>query len=531
MKIEKISYRETGRFAKIVTDYLEGSSPLRSFYKYEPNIDSIQEAMNDKLKENIGGNKLADNLLEQYSQIDMPAKVFSNINLFRNKNTFCVVTAHQLNIFTGPLYYIYKTISTIQLCNTLNNKYPENNFVPVFWLGSEDHDFAEINHFQLYGKTYTWDDVQGGVCGKYNTDSLQNILHELIPVLGDTENAHFLISLFKNAYSTSKTLAEATRTVLSGLFGEYGLVVVDGDDSYFKKSCNSIIESELLNRNSEKLVNETLSKFPYEAQATPREINLFYKLKNIRERILYDNENNKFKINNTEIVFTAEEMQNELKLFPERFSPNVILRPLFQQKVLPSVAFIGGGGEIAYWMQLKKLFEFHEIQFPILLLRNSYLLIDASAEKKITKLQLSPTDLFKDEHILINDFVNKHSSDDLKLSEESQQLEQIFNAIQKKAQKIDITLDKAVLGEKHNMLTVIQKLEGKLLKAEKIKMDAELGQIRSILTKLFPNNSLQEREENFISYFLKHGKIFFEMLLEQSEQPSREFKILYPDNI
>ena len=472
MKIEKISYRETGRFAKIVTDYLEGSSPLRSFYKYEPNIDSIQEAMNDKLKENIGGNKLADNLLEQYSQIDMPAKVFSYINLFRNKNTFCVVTAHQLNIFTGPLYYIYKTISTIQLCNTLNNKYPENNFVPVFWLGSEDHDFAEINHFQLYGKTYTWDDVQGGVCGKYNTDSLQNILHELIPVLGDTENAHFLISLFKNAYSTSKTLAEATRTVLSGLFGEYGLVVVDGDDSYFKKSCNSIIESELLNRNSEKLVNETLSKFPYEAQATPREINLFYKLKNIRERILYDNENNKFKINNTEIGFTAEEMQNELKLFPERFSPNVILRPLFQQKVLPSVAFIGGGGEIAYWMQLKKLFEFHEIQFPILLLR-----------------------------------------------------------IQKKAQKIDITLDKAVLGEKHNMLTVIQKLEGKLLKAEKIKMDAELGQIRSILTKLFPNNSLQEREENFISYFLKYGKNFFEMLLEQSEQPSREFKILYPDNI
>ena len=529
MKIEKIPYQQTGRFAKVVTDYLHADEQLKPFYKYTPDLNSFREVMQGKLQEQIDGNLLADTLLQQYGGLEINPLVAANIDSFRNKNTFCLVTAHQLNIFTGPLYVIYKTISTIQLCLTLKEKYPENNFIPVFWLGSEDHDFAEINHFSLFNKTYTWEGVQGGACGKYDPKSLASIITELTPVLGENEHAQYLISLFTKAYSGSKNLSDATRVILNGLFGDKGLVVVDGDDINFKSPCASIIEEEIFNRSSEKLVNQTLAIFPYEAQATPREINLFYLKDHLRERIILDAATGNYSVLNSSIGFTKDQIKTEIQTHPERFSPNVILRPLFQQKVLPSLAYIGGGGELAYWLQLRSLFEHHQIQMPVLLLRDSYLIIDSNTGRKMQKLHLSVSDIFKEENSLINDFVKTNSPESVSLATEIAEIGIIFNRILEAAKKIDTSLDKTVLGERQNVLNGLQKLEAKLLKAEKTKMDAEVGQIRTVLGKLFPNGGLQERHDNFITYYLKYGQNFFDHLLTSAGQPKPEFTILSLD--
>ncbi len=529
MKIEKIPYQQTGRFAKIVTDYLHGDVSLTPFYKYTPDIDSFGEAMKNKLKEPINGNLLSETISAQYGNLEVGNVVVENINSFRNSNTFCIATAHQLNIFTGPLYVIYKAISTIQLCKTLKEKYPANHFVPVFWLGSEDHDFEEINHFYLFGKKYTWEGSQGGACGKYDTKGVEKIIAELIPVLGEGVNAHFLISLFSKAYSTSQDLSGATRLILNELFGVYGLVVVDGNDSYFKTQCISIIENEIFNKTAEKITNKTLEIFPYAAQATPREINLFYLKENLRERIIFDDVIGKYSVLNSDISFTSDEMKKEINLHPENFSPNVILRPLFQQKILPCLAYIGGGGELAYWLQLRALFEHHKIDYPVLLLRDSFLIIDSNTNKKMQKLHLTSKDLFIDENTLINNFVRSNSNGAVSLESESIEIEAIFNKILETATKIDNSLEKTVLGEKQSIINVMQKLEAKLLKAEKLKMDAEVSQIRSVLSKLFAGNQLQERQDNFISYYLKHGSSLFDILISNAGQPNPEFIILTMD--
>lgn len=526
MKTEKIPYEQTHRFSKIIIDYLRGEEKLAPFYNYVPEISSFQKVIDDKSKENINRSLLHDTLIKQYAKVSIKPSAEKNIDNFKDPKTFCVVTAHQLNIFTGPLYFIFKTLSTIKLCINLKKAYPAYNFIPVFWMGSEDHDFEEINHFQVYGKSYTWMTNQTGACGRFDPSSISSILDEIKPVFGSSENVEYLLKLFDDAYLNSKTLAQASRMILNELLGDYGLVVVDGDDKYFKSQCISIVEDELFKRSSEKIVNETLINLPYEVQAKPREINLFYLFENLRERIVYDVVNETYHVLNTEIHFSADELRSKIENNPEYFSPNVILRPLFQQKVLPSLAYIGGGGEIAYWLQLKDLFNYHKINFPVLLLRDSFLLIENNINKKIVKLNFNNTDIFKEENELIGEFVKRNSSDNSNMDQEIAIIEKEFEKIVAKALQVDPTLEKSVLAERQLLINSIQKLEAKLLKAEKNKMEIQVGQIRSLLSKLFPSGSLQERDENFIPYYFKYGKYFFELILDGCIQPGKEFTIL-----
>lgn len=526
--MQKLSthFSNTGKFSKIVVDYLNQAEDLKPFYKWQPKLNQFDAIMEEKNLESIDRKMLTEVLTNQYANQIINSNVNENIAAFEQPNTFCIVTAHQLNIFTGPLYVIYKTISAIKLCKSLKELHPEKNFVPVFWLGSEDHDFAEINHLNIFGKSLKWESEQGGACGKYDTASIATLLNEIKILLGTGVNADRLSKLFTDAYTVHTTMAQSSRALLHGLFGDYGLVVIDGDDVSLKSACSDIIEQELFSQQSEQLVNETLTSFPFEAQAHPRNINLFYLQQNSRERIVKNNDTGNFEVLNTSLVFTPEVMRAEILNAPEKFSPNVILRPLFQQKVLPSLAYIGGGGEVAYWLQLKSLFEYYHVQFPMLLLRDSFLLIDSAANKKMHKLNLTAADLFVDENSLINAFVKTNSSDETDITQEKEALDQLFTAVLKKAVAIDASLDKAVLAEKQGVLNALAKLESKMMKAEKQKMEVQLTQLKAIISKLFPDGGLQERHDNFIPWFLKYGNNFFEVLLSAANQPVTGFTTL-----
>ena len=523
-------FEATGKFSKIITAYLKQEDALKPFYHVAPALNQFSALFDVTAQQPIQREKLPEVLLNQYRSIPLHPEVEKNIRSFSDLNTFCVITAHQLNIFTGPLYVIYKTVSAIQLSRTLNQLHPDKHIVPVFWLGSEDHDFEEINHFNVFGKTYTWSDHQGGACGKYDTESIRVLCDELFAVLGEGPNADALRDLFTKAYLNQHDLAFASRMILNSLFEQYGVVVVDGDDIAFKTSCSDIIRQELFERSSEKLVNTTLEHFPFEAQAKPRNINLFYLQPNKRERIIYNEQTQVFEINNSDITFTPAQLETIIEQNPERFSPNVILRPLFQQRVLPSLAYIGGGGEIAYWLQLKSLFENYHIVFPMLLLRDSFMLVDGNTAKKMQKLQLGLNDLFTEESQLIAQYVKSNSSGELDITQEKESLETVFNQLMQKATAIDTSLDKAVLAEKQAVTNAIAKLEAKLLKAEKAKMEVQLTQINGILGKLFPGGGLQERHDNFIPWYLKYGPGFIEMLINQASQPVEGFVSLFPDS-
>lgn len=524
MKISKITYEETGAFAPIVIDYLNGKQELKSYYNYKPELTSFIKAAEAKKNENIDRELLFNIIKDQYSGFTLNEKVKANIESFRDKKTFCIVTAHQLNIFTGPLYVIYKTISVINLCRELKENYPQFDFIPVFWLGSEDHDFEEINHVNLFGKTYTWPDQQGGACGQYHPGSLRALLDELKTVIGDSERGKYVHELFSKAYLGHNTLAQSARYYLDQLFCEHGLVVVDGNDIELKKVCSPIVEDELMHHTSFSLVSKTIEELEYASQAPPREINLFYLKDKLRERII--RQGNDFIINNTDLKFSFDEILTELDEHPERFSPNVILRPLFQQKVLPSIAYIGGGSEVAYWLQLKSLFGHYQVQFPIVILRSSALVIEAAGVKKMNKLNLSALDLFKPEEELIKKYLKENAGELFSLANEKNELQKLFQHILDKALKADASLDKAVLAEQKNFLNAIDKLESKFVKTQKAKAEIEVNMIRAIKQKLFPGNGLQERTDNFIPYYLKFGDEFFNSLYEALKPLDGQFVIL-----
>ena len=513
-KKSKIALSQTNQFSKVIIDYINGDNSLRKFYAYEPKIDAFKDVVHHKSKEVINRVLLVDVLKEQYkkSNIEFP----SSAELLLKDNTFTVCTGHQLCLFTGPLYFIYKIISTINLAEKLKKEYPSNNFIPVYWMATEDHDFEEIKSIHLFGKAISWDNAEAkGAVGRLKTHSLSPLIDELMQLLGETENASELTKLFMEAYLNHSNLADATRYFVHQLFSEYGLIIIDADDTRFKNEFIDVMKDDIFNNTNHQLVNTTipeLDKAGVKPQVNPREINCFYLLNNIRERI--ENDGNVYKVLNTDITLTKEQLETEIDLHPDRFSPNVVLRPVYQQKILPNLAYVGGPGEIAYWLEYKAMFEHHKITFPVLIPRNFAMIADEKSMIQLSKLGFETKDIFRDTDVLIKEFITKNASAALSLKEQEQGLTKIFNEISAKAISIDSTLKSTVEAEMQKSINAIKNIESKLMRAEKQKQETSVNQIKKIKEKYLPEGFLQERYDNFIPFYLKSGKNFIKDLKE-----------------
>lgn len=520
IKIEKISYRQTGYFSKIALDYVENSATLRPFYTYEPTFEAIESLLEAIQRHDYKREVLAEVFHAQYQQAGiMPsAEVLDNIAALRQPNTYSVVTGHQPCLFGGPLYFVYKIAAAVSLAKSLTQKFPHCRFVPIYWIGSEDHDFAEINHIKLFGQTLKWDSGQKGATGRMKTVQMQPILDEMKSILGNGEYARKITDLFEAAYNEHNTLGQATRYWINALFEKYGLLILDQDDILLKRLFLPIMQQEVAQMPTQAIVNRTnqnLEANGYTPQAFVREINLFYLADNLRERIVLDDNQVMVQSDPPIVWANTTQMMEYMAENPDKFSPNVILRPLYQQTVLPSVAYIGGGGELAYWLQLRDLFAHFGVHYPMLCLRNSALNIDSNTALKMPSLHLSKENLFVDTDKLINDYVLRNTANELNLAEEKMMLAAIFDKIRTKAAGIDSTLQGAVAGEMAKTEKAIDVLEAKLLRAEKRNFETDISRIRAIKEKLFPENrQLQERYDSFLPYYIKYGDDFIETLVQ-----------------
>ena len=449
------------------------------------------------------------------------------ITLLKSGNTYTVTTGHQLNIFAGPLYFLFKIVTAIKLSRQLKEKFPDKNFVPVYWMASEDHDFAEINYTNIGGKKVHWWYESSGATGRINPDTMRQALNHYKGALGIDHHAYELAGIVEHAYANFDKLADATRYLVNALFGRYGLVIIDADDHRFKQQFAPIMERDIIEQNSFKNISETNTKLEalgVHIQVNPRQVNFFYLQDGLRERIVF--EGDRYKVLNSEIGFSADELKQEITQFPERFSPNVVMRPLYQECILPNIAYIGGGAEIVYWLELKSNFDFYKVDFPILILRNSGLVIKKETAAKIAKMDLHPADLFKSADTIKSDWVKKHSGHTLNLQKESQELSAVFEKIQTQAGKIDSTLAPAALAVQARLKHALDNLEKKLVKAEKANYHTRLAQVESIKAELFPNNGLQERSENFGLFYVKWGQSFIDELIRNFEPLDFKFTVL-----
>lgn len=528
MKAITVPFKTTGFFSKTMTDYLDRNPKTTPFYHRFPELANFRAQIDEKQASFSPDTRavLVKALEGQYQTTTVSAATREHLSKLANPTTFTVTTGHQLNLFTGPLYFLYKIINAINLAEELAQQFPEYHFVPVYWMATEDHDFEEINYFNFKGKKVTWNTGQTGPVGRFSTEGLDEVASIFAEHLGTSKNARALKELFHKAYAEKATLAEATRFLANELFGEEGLVIVDGDDSALKGLFRPYVQDELEQQLSHHKVQETIAALEasYKVQVNPREINLFFIKNGLRERIVL--EENVYRVLHTDWRWNKEELLAHLEAHPEDFSPNVIMRPLYQEVILPNLCYIGGGGELAYWFQLKAYFEAVGVPFPMLLLRNSVQVMTQKQEEKLQKLNISTEELFLNQHELVKKKVEEQAVVCYDFAQQRATLQEQFATLAQLAKQTDVSFVGAVEAQEKKQLKGLAMLEKRMLRAEKRNQSDRVQRIQNIQDALLPNQSLEERQRNFSEYYLAYGPEFISTLKKELAPLSLAFTVL-----
>ncbi len=521
------SYQQTGYFSKTILDYLDKKDTLQPFYQHEVSIEGIKAAIQQRRGFQQDRATLVNVLNAQYNGLPLSAAVSQNIQLLAEENTFTITTAHQPVIFTGPLYFAYKILHAVKLAGTLSKQLPEYKFVPVFYMGSEDADLDELGTINVDGKEYKWKTKQTGAVGRMKVDAaFLSLLQQLENQINGSPFGNEILQLFKQAYRLGATIQQATLEVVNELFCEYGVVVLIPDNANLKRLLTPVFTKELEQQFSHHQVEATLQQLSqhYKVQAGGRELNLFYLTDNSRERI--EKAGDDFIVQNTNLCFTVAQMQEEVEQHPERFSPNVILRGVLQETVLPNLVFIGGGGELAYWLELKNVFREAAVPYPVLVLRNSFLFTTKTQEVKIESLGFTTEDLFRDFLSLLNELAKTNANHTLTIEKEIREATELFQHLQSITGEVDITLREHTVALQAQTIKKLEALQKKILRAERRKYEEEKTRIEKLQADLFPHKNLQERVENISGWYARYGKQFIQTIYQHSLSLEQQFTIV-----
>ena len=522
-----IPFSSTHVFSKLINDYLEGKDNAIDFVQYAPNVEGYMAAIEGRKKHPINRALLFDVLTKQYNNLPQEKAVQDQLALLKNDSTFVVTTAHQPNLFTGPLYFFYKIIHAIQLATSLKATFPEYDFVPVYYMGSEDADLDEVGAFNLDQKKCQWVTKQTGAIGRMQVDDnllkLVQQLENYWAVLPQGENA---LEILKDAYQKGKTISEATLFFVHAFFGAKGLLVLQPDDAALKASFIPVMEKELLTGFSHEAIQPTIAALSkdYHVQSEGRSINLFYLNNSIRGRI--EKQGEQYIVVDTALKFSQSQIIAELHQYPERFSPNVILRGVYQETILPGVVFVGGGGELAYWMELKNVFQQVGVHYPLLQLRNSFLLMSHKQSEQWAAMQFEEQDLFKSILDLEIAYVKNHASQALDLQEQINHLTTLYATIKNEVVKVDPTLGTHTENLTQQAKAKLLALEKKMVRAERRKQTVAIQRIHRIKKELFPQDNLQEREEHFSKWVGQYGLSWIDTMMEHSKGLESKFSII-----
>lgn len=506
---------------------VEQQESLKDFIGLPFSVNSIKKQI--QLKQDsfkLENRKLLQSHFEvQYNDVTLSESIKKNIELISHENSFTITTGQQLTLFGGPAFFFYKIIHCISLTRKLKEIYPEHNFIPVFWLASEDHDKEEISETMIFNQTFHWENDLNGSTGFFplddNFEEIKSSISDLFKK-NESSEIHELISKFQG-----KSLAQGYINFLSEVFKEYGLLVIDASSKLLKKQLIPIIKSDITKFSTFSNVSETnnqLKKQGINPQAKIQRINFFKLSENKRSKIQFIE--NKYYVSNEEI--SKEALLNSIETEPEKFSPNVFLRPLYQELILPNLAYIGGPGELSYWLQLKNNFNYHNIPFPILINRLSLYLIDSSTQKKINTLPFSFLDYINNTSIdLKKKFISTTDDfNELNWENTDNDTDLILSQFRQKYQKLAPEIESSLESEWKNIEKSIEKIKNKLQKHISTKHDNSLKQIENIKLKLTPNSIPQERYYHFFTFCPDGSLSIMHDLIEKIDPFSTEIIVV-----
>jgi len=533
-----INFADLPNQHQLYIDYLYNFDKVKNYYKY--NFRNKEEYIKlFRKRADLDSEKrkfLSEVILSQYSGKEVSDKTSKNILLLKEKNTLAVVSGQQLGILGGPLYTFYKIITTLKLCDNLNERYDDFSFVPVFWLEGDDHDFEEVKSINVidennnlkkisYEDEIPEDENKGSVGFLKLNPDINRFFDELDKELRDTEFKSALITQLKSFYAEGKTFKEAFRDLLFSFFNNYGLIIFDPQDEDIKNLLKPLFKKEIsdFRTHSEKLVYISAKlEEEYHAQVKVRPINLFFHTD--EGRYLIEPVENEFRLKRKRKKFTYENLLELIDNEPARFSPNVLLRPITQDFVLPTAFYVGGPSEISYFAQLMPLYNMYGIEPPIIYPRSSITLLEKNIASILDKYELNITDVFIDNEPLKNRIIAliSPSSLDEIFGNTSTEIELAFDKLKERLFEFDRTVADASNKYRQKTIHYLEELKMKSFDAQKKKHEVSLRQVDKLSAAIYPNSNFQERELNFIYFVYRYGtsligKIFEELAINKFE--------------
>ena len=512
-------------------DYLYEFDNVKNFYKTNFRDKDEYLQVFKKVSDNHTGfrTELPAILTGQYKDFSPSEKTTKNISALKDNKTLAVVTGQQLGILGGPLYTFYKIITAIKLSNFLSERYDDFRFVPVFWLEGDDHDFNEVRNINLvndnnevikieYGQEIEEEENRGSVGYLKINETVNQFFSTLEQNLRTTEFTPDLLGKIKSFYSPGKTLKQAFKELVFWLFDQYGLVIFDPQDAEIKKLLKPVFIKEITDfrKHSEKLVHVSAKlEELYHAQVKVRPVNLFYS--NDEGRFLIEPVENEFRLKRKRKKFTYDELIEMINNEPENFSPNVLLRPICQDYILPTAFYVGGPSEISYFAQVMPLYDFFKVEAPIIYPRSSATLVEKNINSIVEKYNIGLSELFADIEKVKNKVIQSISQtavDDI-FNITSNQIEIAFDQLKEKLFELDKTISDSSSKYKQKIFYYIDELKGKAVDAQKKKYETTVRQIDKVANSLHPNSNMQERELNFIYFANKYGPEIYNRIFEE----------------
>ncbi len=518
MKHSKMLLSETGLVPPIVLDYLAGNEFLKPFYAEPNSIKGYKKLIDARNFDEKKRQVLYHSLINQIHKIKFPLENYplldSNIKLLLDANTYTICTGHQLCLYGGPLFVTYKILTAIKLCSELRIAYPEYNFVPVLWLASEDHDFEEISNTHLYGRDFKWNkESRNQPVGTLDLAGISEDIATISKLMGTNETGQSWIKLIEDAYLKSNDLSEASIKLFTEIFKDFGLIVLEPNQRELKKELIPVIKSDLLNQTnySAQTKSDKLLAEKYKLQINAREINFFY-LSNSEGRKLIKREGEHFVIAGDKSQLTFKQVEEEIEKYPERFSPNVNVRPVYQELILPNLAYVGGPAEVAYWLQLKAIFDTNKTPYPAVVLRAMNLIAGSQLIEKVEKFGLTLSDMMGSELKVTQAFLLKgrkfefQSSFDIVLNE----LQKLVDATKETDKEVSKNFLETKLSLKNFFNEKHRDIKRSLEQSETLQIE-KLMKIRS---KIYPKGIFQERIDTLLQHELNLNRNLIPEILD-----------------
>jgi len=540
-KDRTVSFACIPKTSALFLDYLYDFAKVQSFYTCPFSLEQFKrESVAPAFPDVDHRLRLCEILQDQNRAFGAGTRTLENLERLKEDDCLAVVTGQQVGLFTGPAYTIYKALTAVKLaahyaCRGIKT-------VPIFWMATEDHDIAEVNHCDLVdGESVLsqvryeagLEDLQKSVGKVIFSDAIEKARSQFLEALPNSEFRQQIATILTASYHPGNSFARAFGQVMSALFANYGLILVDPQDDRLKQLVKPVFErvlsdgQEVQARVVER--SQRLIAAGYQAQVlVDEEASLLFVEDGGKRRALV-RENDLLKIKGDNSSLSLEELLRWARQSPEKISPNVLLRPVVQDYLLPTLTYVAGPSEIAYLAQAAPLYEFLGGKMPLIFPRTSFSVVEKKTGKALERYRLDLCDLFQGAEAVMKMIIEKTLDQTLsrKFDEIDQAFDQKLAELEEPLKKIDQTLAEALKTTRQKVQYQVAHLRTKFVHAETRHNDIVTKQIEKALSILYPQKSLQERRLSIFYFLSRYGMDFLAQLYEEIDLSDQDHRLVH----